>query len=86
LGNDDGPRRADLCTALDGGGCGSAGIAVEVCAGGKPGVAGEEGGHVFSIGTTTVLDGRFAIVFTDSVGTCEGIMGRDPMPEKQEMI
>jgi len=50
-------------------------LRTEVCAGGDPGVAGEEGGDVFSIGAEAVHDGGFAIVFADSLGACEGIGG-----------
>ena len=73
MGNDDGSGCADLCAALDGGGRGGAGVAVEVCAADEPDIAGEEGGDVFSIGTAAVPDDRFAIVFADSVGACEGV-------------
>ena len=43
-------------------------LRLEVCADGDPGVAGKEGGDVFSIGSAAVHDRRFAIVFADSVG------------------
>ena len=73
MGNDDGSGCADLCAALDGGGRGGAGVAVEVCAADEPDIAGEEGGDVFSIGTAAVPDDRFAIVFANSVGACKGV-------------
>jgi len=74
VGNDDGSGCADLCAAFDGSGRRGAGVAAEVCAGDESDIAGEEGGDVFSIGTAAVLDDRFAIVFTDSVGACEGVV------------
>src|SRR5260370_33350660 len=50
VGNDERRRCADLCAALAGGGRGGAGAALEVCAGGEPGVAGKEGGDGVSVG------------------------------------
>ena len=47
--NDDGPGCVDLCAALDGGGRGSAGATVEVCAGRDPSVTGKESSDVFSM-------------------------------------
>ena len=76
VGNDDRPRCTDLCAALAGGGWGGAGAALEVCAGGEPGVAGKEGGDVFSVGPAAEHDHRSAIVFADSVGACEGVGGK----------
>ena len=68
-------RCPDLCAALAGGGWAGAGAALEVCAGGEPGVAGKEGGDVFSVGQATQYDHRSAIAFADSVGACEGVAG-----------
>ena len=65
--NDDGSRRTDLYTALDGSGRGSTSVAVEVCSGDEPGVAGEEGSDVFSIGAEAMPYGRSTIVFADPV-------------------
>src|SRR4029077_9540003 len=75
VGNDERSRCADLCAALAGGGRGGAGAALEVCAGGQPGVAGKEGRDVFSVGPAAEHDHRSAIVFADSVGACEGVGG-----------
>ena len=46
----------DLCAALAGGGRAGAGAALEVCADGGPGVAGKEGGDVFSVGPAAEHD------------------------------
>src|ERR1700722_705055 len=76
VGNDERRRCPDLCAALAGGGRAGAGAAVEVCAGGEPGVAGKEGGDVFSVGQAAQYDHRSAIVFADSVGAFEGVGGK----------
>jgi hypothetical protein len=62
--------------ALAGGGRAGAGAALEVCAGGEPGVARKEGSDVFSVGPAAEHDHRSAIVFADSVGACEGVGGK----------
>jgi hypothetical protein len=58
---------------LAGGGRAGAGDALEVCAGGEPGVARKEGGDLFPVGPATEHDHRSAIVFADSIGACEGV-------------
>src|SRR5246127_1084081 len=63
VGNDERRRCPDLCAALAGGGRAGAGAALEVCAGGEPGIAGKEGGDVFSVGQAAQYDYRSAIVF-----------------------
>src|ERR1700722_5073086 len=71
VGNDDRPGCSDLCAELAGGGRAGAGAALEVCAGGKPSVAGKEGGYVLSVGPAAEHDDRSAIIFANSVGACE---------------
>src|ERR1700691_1377292 len=73
VGNDVRPGCNDLCAQLARGRRAGAGTALEVCAGGKPGVAGKEGGDVFSDRPAAEHDDRSAIVFADSVGACEGV-------------
>src|SRR5580700_439193 len=73
VGNDVRERCTDLCAGLAGNGRKGAGTALEVCAGGKRGVARKEGGHVFSVGPAAEYDDRSAIVFADSVGAREGV-------------
>jgi hypothetical protein len=76
VGNDERRRCVDLCAALAGGGRAGAGAALEVRAGGEPGVTGKEGRDVFSVGPAAEHDHRPAIVFADSVGACEGVGGK----------
>src|SRR4029077_18515101 len=76
VGNDVRPGCTDLCAALAGGGWAGAGAALEVCADREPGVAGKEGGNVFSVGPAAEHDHRSAVVFADSVGACEGVGGK----------
>src|SRR5580704_2915442 len=76
VGNDVRPRCTDLCAELAGGGRAGAGAALEVCAGREPGVAGKEGGDVFSVGPAAEHDHRSAIVWADSVGAREGGCGK----------